>query len=40
VLFAAQSGPPAVVVMSKGHGRLERRAIRASADLAGYSLLP
>jgi hypothetical protein len=26
--------------MSKGHGRLERRAIRVSADLAGYSLLP
>jgi hypothetical protein len=26
--------------MSKGHGRLERRTIRVSADLAGYSLLP
>lgn len=26
--------------MSKGHGRLERRAIRVSDDLAGYSPLP
>lgn len=26
--------------MSKGHGRLERRAIRVSAALAGYSGLP
>lgn len=26
--------------MSKGHGRLERRAIRVSAHLAGYSALP
>lgn len=26
--------------MSKGHGRLEQRAIRVSGDLAGYSLLP
>lgn len=26
--------------MSKGHGRLERRAIRVSADLAGYSAFP
>lgn len=26
--------------MSKGHGRLEQRAIRVSAGLAGYSLLP
>jgi hypothetical protein len=26
--------------VSKGHGRLERRAIRVSADLAGYSMLP
>jgi hypothetical protein len=27
-------------VVSKGHGRLEQRAIRVSAALAGYSLLP
>lgn len=26
--------------VSKGHGRLEQRSIRVSADLAGYSLLP
>lgn len=26
--------------MSKGHGRLERREIRVSAALTGYSLLP
>ena len=26
--------------MSKGHGRLERREIRVSTDLTGYSLLP
>lgn len=26
--------------MSKGHGRLERREIRVSTALAGYSLLP
>ena len=26
--------------MSKGHGRLERRTIRVSEALAGYSLLP
>jgi hypothetical protein len=26
--------------VSKGHGRLERREIRVSADLAGYSHLP
>jgi hypothetical protein len=26
--------------VSKGHGRLEHRAIRVSAELAGYSLLP
>ena len=26
--------------MSKGHGRLERRAIRVSAALAGYSAFP
>ncbi len=26
--------------MSKGHGRLERRELRVSGDLAGYSLLP
>jgi hypothetical protein len=26
--------------VSKGHGRLERRAIRVSADLAGYSAFP
>jgi hypothetical protein len=26
--------------VSKGHGRLERREIRLSGDLAGYSLLP
>jgi hypothetical protein len=28
------------VQVSKGHGRLEQRALRVSADLAGYSLLP
>lgn len=26
--------------MSKGHGRLERREIRVSGELVGYSLLP
>lgn len=40
LLFAADPGPPDAVQVSKGHGRLERRAIRVSAALTGYSLLP
>lgn len=40
LLFAAAASPPDAVWVSKGHGRLERRAIRVSGALADYSLLP
>jgi hypothetical protein len=40
LLFAADSGPPDAVQVSKGHRRLERREVRVSGDLAGYALLP
>jgi len=40
LLFAAASGPPDAVQVSKGHGRYEQRAIRVSGDLTGYSPLP
>jgi hypothetical protein len=39
-LLFATPGPPDAVQVSKGHGRLERREVRVSGDLAGYSLLP
>lgn len=40
LLFSTAPAPPDAVRISKGHGRLERRTIRVSADLAGYSTLP
>lgn len=40
LLFAADPGPPDIVQVSKGHGRLERREVRVRGDLTGYSLLP
>jgi hypothetical protein len=39
VLFA-EPGPAQFVKVEKGHGRLERREIRASNELAGYSAFP
>jgi hypothetical protein len=39
VLFAEQRRPECVRV-EKGHGRLERREVRTSSDLAGYSDFP
>ncbi len=40
LLFTTEGSPPDAVWVSKGHGRLERRAIRVSGALADYSLLP
>ncbi|MBI4496998.1 MAG: hypothetical protein HY689_03745 [Chloroflexi bacterium] len=37
VLFA-EPGPPQAVTVHQGHGRLERRELRASDALAGYSV--
>jgi hypothetical protein len=39
-LFAADPAPPAARTVDKGHGRLEVREIRVSAELAGYSDMP
>lgn len=39
LLFGAPRSPDAVTV-EKGHGRLERREVRVSAELAGFSPLP
>lgn len=36
----SEARPPDAVSVDKGHGRLERRELRASADLAGYSAFP
>ncbi len=36
----AEPGPADFVQVEKGHGRLERREIRVSSDLQGYSAFP
>ena len=38
-LFAEPSQPD-VVTVEKGHGRLERRALRVRSDLVGYAVFP
>ena len=38
-LFAG-GGEPELVVIDKGHGRLERREVRTSGELEGYSDFP
>jgi len=38
--FASEDRPPDARQVSQGHGRLERREIRVSAVLSGYSPLP
>ena len=40
LLFATDRTPPAAVRVSQGHGRRERREVRVSNALAGYSTLP
>ena len=39
-MLFAEKREPEYVRVEKGHGRLERREIRTSADLAGYSDFP
>jgi len=36
-LIFSEPGPAQLVRVEKGHGRLERRGIRVSKDLEGYS---
>jgi hypothetical protein len=40
VTLFAEPGEPDLVVAEKGHGRLERREVRSSGDLAEYSDFP
>ncbi len=40
LLFGALPANPAARTIDKHHGRLERREIRVSTDLVGYSLMP
>lgn len=40
MLFGSDSRQAEAVVISKGHGRLERREIRTSTELVGYSKFP
>ncbi len=40
VTLFAEPGEPALIITEKGHGRLERREVRTSGDLAGYSDFP
>lgn len=39
-LLFAEEGPPDLVTVDKGHGRLERRAIRVSSELVGVNAFP
>lgn len=39
-LFAASAEVTTATTLDKGHGRLERRTIRVSTELAGYSEMP
>ena len=39
-LFFAEAGEPALTVVGKGHGRLERRRVWVSGELAGYTDFP
>ena len=39
VLFG-EARPPDLVTVDKGHGRLERREVRVSSELAGFSAFP
>lgn len=39
MLFAG-AGKPALTAVSKGHGRLERRRVWVSGELAGYTGFP
>lgn len=40
LLVFAEDRPPDLVTVDKGHGRLERRAIRVAAELAGINAFP
>ena len=39
-LLFGEAGPPDLVTVDKGHGRLERRAIRVSSELLGVNTFP
>lgn len=39
-LLFAEAGEPALTVVGKGHGRLERRQVWVSGELAGYTDFP
>ena len=39
-LLFAEAGEPALTVVGKGHGRLERRRVWVSGELAGYTGFP
>ncbi len=39
-MLFSEAGPPDWVTVDKGHGRLERREVRVSAELAGVAAFP
>ena len=39
-LYAAEAGEPVLTAVRKGHGRLERRQVWVSGELAGYTGFP